>query len=476
MSKILGYGISIPRFQIENSVLHPRKGKKGKRRIIFSDEDSITLAFDAACRCFESCTQGQNESHFTEEIDAVLFASTTPVFQNRYHASFLAEMLDLRKGILAMDLTASPRSGTDALLMAFQLMKTDNYKKILLLAADSFFPPIGDEFIPTYRNGHAGCALLIGSQDGIAEIRSARTFSSFIAEDFTYKGNPVQLDSRFSRSAGFASSVDQSLDNFLSSGTHKSSDYDKVILNSIHAKSAKRSFGKRGFDIDNQLVKDELEPETGSTGVCHAIILLIDCLEKISGNTLLIDYYNGTNIFHIEQADREHKKKGRIIQDQLKDGVNIKNYQDYLVLKNAAEAASNTQKREIFSSYMMLEREKENVLHLKGLACTQCGTVYFIKTQRCKKCKNETFRPKKLAKRGVIFTFTKEFYFPSSFPPVTMAVIDLEGGGRLTLQMTDEMYPEESDENLIGSEVRLVLRKMMETDTNPNYFWKCKRC
>ena len=52
MSHIASYGVSLPRYQIENHVLHPQLGKrKGSRTVVFSDEDVLTLAFDAAINC-----------------------------------------------------------------------------------------------------------------------------------------------------------------------------------------------------------------------------------------------------------------------------------------------------------------------------------------------------------------------------------------------------------------------------------------
>jgi uncharacterized OB-fold protein len=125
----------------------------------------------------------------------------------------------------------------------------------------------------------------------------------------------------------------------------------------------------------------------------------------------------------------------------------------------------------MFSSEMMQEREKETLLYLKGLKCDKCGTIYYLKSARCKKCKCEKFSEVQLSKRGTVYTLTSEHYFPTTFPPITMVVVDLEGGGRMTVQQTDTMYPEKNKIE-IGSKVRLVLRKMIENDAKPNYFWK----
>ncbi len=80
-----------------------------------------------------------------------------------------------------------------------------------------------------------------------------------------------------------------------------------------------------------------------------------------------------------------------------------------------------------------------------------------------------------LAKEGTVYSVTSEYYFPNSFGPTNMVVIDLEGGGRITVQQTDDMYQDESTKIGIGDKVELVLRKMMENDSKPNYFWKCRK-
>lgn len=473
MSNIINYGVSIPRFRIENNILNPKRGK-GKRAIIFSDEDIITLSYDASCKCLENEAEKSNTNFEKLGIDAVLFATTTPVFKNRYHASFLTDMLGLPSGILAMDLCTSPRAGSDALLLADQLLSTNKYNKILVLAADTFFPPVGEEFTPSGREGHAGCALLLSKENGIASIKTNKAYSSTIAEEFIYKDSAIQLDSRFSRDAGFMSNINFALKDFLGNNEVKPDAVNAVILNSLYAKNAVGLFKKAGFDIDKQLFVDKIQNQIGYSGVCHSLLLLIHSLQKNSGSILLLDYYNGTNIFHIEQTEQINADS-KTIDEQINNFAPIESYQDYLTLEKAGNIHSAVRKKqEIFSSDIMLEREKETIIHLSGFKCSQCGTVYFIKAQRCNKCGEENFSSKKLSKHGVIFTFTKEHYFPSSFPPVTMAVIDLDGGGRMTLQVTDEMYPNKMMETLIGDKVKLVLRKMIENDIKPNYFWKCK--
>ena len=43
----------------------------------------------------------------------------------------------------------------------------------------------------------------------------------------------------------------------------------------------------------------------------------------------------------------------------------------------------------------------------------------------------------KLARRGKLFTFTNDFLHETPDPPVSHAVVDLDGGGRMYCQLTD---------------------------------------
>lgn len=454
MSFIKDYNIAIPRFRITDNSLHPRLGRNGQHSICFADEDLITLAFQA--------TANLKLETLNSKLDGVLFATLTPVFKNRYHASFLADLLNLPQGILALDFTNSARSGTDALLLANTLIDSGEYKNILVVAADVHFPAIGKELSTPF--GHGACAILLSNEKGIAEITAAKSYSSSLAEEFSYKGNAIQYDPRFSRDAGFKTNLTSSLKNFVSNPKQ----YDAIILNSLYARIAGGIFAKTGFE-ETHFAKDTLTSKIGNTGAAHALLLLVNEIENEKKNILLADYTNGTNFFEIKKQSTIQEK---VVQNQLENVEFITSYQDYLLLRKAGNYNSaNYETKEMFSSEMMQEREKDTLQYLKGLKCDSCGTIYYLKSTRCKKCKTDKFSEVQLSKQGTVYTLTSEHYFPSSFPPIHMLVIDLDGGGRVTVQQTDTMYLE-NNKIEIGSKVKLVLRKMIENDAKPNYFWK----
>lgn len=453
MSFVKSYGVAFPYYRVEDAVLHAKGKNNSFRAVCYSDEDIITLSFQAAKECL---------SENNDSIDAIFFATSTPVFHNRYHATYLADLLGLKTSVTGLDFINTERCGTDALIMANELVNCGKHTNLLVIAAAVDFPGIGEELFS--NKGHAACAILLNNTDGIAKISESFSVSAFMPEEFSYKNNFIRQDARYSRDEGFKQNMLQVLDKLK----ENSRTIDKIILNSKYSKLAGPSFIKSGY-AENQFSKDKLTSKIGNTGSAHALLQLIHEIESGTKNILVIDYTNGSNTIYIESIKEINRK---FLQDKLIISQNIVSYQDYLLLRKEGNFNSVKYKnRDMFSSEMMNEREKESFIHLLGMKCNECGTNYIIKTARCKKCKAETFKPVKLSDTGKVYSFTREHYFPVSFPPVTMLVIDLDGGGRVTVQQTDTMYPENNTIK-IGSEVKLVLRKMIEHDQKPNYFLK----
>jgi hydroxymethylglutaryl-CoA synthase len=450
VSFIKKYNVALPQFRISDNVLDPRRGREVQHAVCYTDEDIITLAWQAA-------------EKLGDEVDAVLFATTTPVFKRRYHASYLAGLLGLPDGITVLDMGTTNRAGTDALLLADTFISSGKHNNILVVASDVSFPAIGKENSTPF--GHGAVAMLVSKDKGFAQITNAASFSEALAEEFAYKGEKVKYDVRFARTAGFKNNMKKVLAELAPEGI------DSLIINSAYVKLIFSTLKKAGYDMEKQVAPDKLVPRFGYLGAAHGLLRLVYAMENTSGTSVLVDYNNGSNVITVEVA----KKVAPILGD-LENKTPITYYQDYLALRKRGKFdGRGYESIEIFSSEMMQEREKDQLLRLKGFECKDCGTVYYLKAARCNNCKGTDFAEKQLSKTGTVYSLTSEFYFPNSFPPTNMIVIDLDGGGRMTVQQTDDMYQNENTKISIGDKVKLVLRKMMENDKKPNYFWKCVR-
>jgi uncharacterized OB-fold protein len=123
-----------------------------------------------------------------------------------------------------------------------------------------------------------------------------------------------------------------------------------------------------------------------------------------------------------------------------------------------------------FTSEIMEERNKRLWLSLEAKRCSSCGAIIALPLPGCPHCKESTeLREFTLSRTGTVFSVTHEHYYPTPEPPLGMATVNLDGGGRLTLQAADENVPLQ-----VGDRVELVWRRLHNAGGRPNYFWKCR--
>lgn len=106
-------------------------------------------------------------------------------------------------------------------------------------------------------------------------------------------------------------------------------------------------------------------------------------------------------------------------------------------------------------------REIPQRYRLEAGKCKNCGYIAFPPRQICPECKGKDFEPTRLSDKGKIVSYTiirvppKNFSFQAPYP---VAIIELDGGGRITAQIADASQ----DEVKIGERVKIVLRKIQE--------------
>ena len=203
--------------------------------------------------------------------------------------------------------------------------------------------------------------------------------------------------------------------------------------------------------------------DIGVTGAAMPLLLLAQALDHANTGDLIlaISYGDGADGFLF----RALGGCGRLRQDGAT--MEYPSYQVYRKLRDFGRASDGT--GEI--SNVMLRREEPQNVRLHGSVCPQCGAVAFPIAKVCAACKHHgDLREKALARRGRLFTFTKDFLYNAPVQPTVMAVVDLEGGGRFLCQMTDV----DPDAVQIGMDVELVMRRMREGAGDHYYYWKCR--
>ena len=163
MAGISAFGAYVPRYRLGAETGGWESA--GQRSIANFDEDSVTMAVAAAIDCLKG--------HEREDIDGLLFATTTPPYAEKQCASIIATALDLRRDIFTADITGVLRAGTTALKSALDSVAAGSAKHVLVVASDTRQgAPKGE----TERNsGDGAVAFVISKERIIAEQAGAHT-------------------------------------------------------------------------------------------------------------------------------------------------------------------------------------------------------------------------------------------------------------------------------------------------------------
>ena len=97
-------------------------------------------------------------------------------------------------------------------------------------------------------------------------------------------------------------------------------------------------------------------------------------------------------------------------------------------------------------SYVPYSKLADFAVHLKdgrlmGTVCRGCGASAFPPRADCPKCLSDDFEFSKYSGRGTIYTYSTIAAAPTGFEdyaPYTVAVVDLEEGGRLLADLGAE--------------------------------------
>jgi uncharacterized OB-fold protein len=107
-----------------------------------------------------------------------------------------------------------------------------------------------------------------------------------------------------------------------------------------------------------------------------------------------------------------------------------------------------------------------------GSRCRACSFVHLPPARVCSSCQtvDDMERVRLADMPATVATYTVDRLAYSMSPPTVAAVLDFDGGGRYTCELTDV----DPDAVRIGLRVELTFRKISEAKGIHNYFWKAR--
>jgi hydroxymethylglutaryl-CoA synthase len=361
------------------------------------------------------------------------------------------------------------RAGVSALLAGTNAVRAGARKDVLVTAADTRIAAPESEMEGLL--GDAAAAVRVGSDHVIAEIVD----TAFVSEEFTHLWRTdaqrflQAFPGRFSNTYGYSRDVGQAIQALLARHSLKPENIAKLAVSSPDARAVIDLAKELGFDPKRQLAASVVTA-IGSAGVADPLLALGAVLDDASPHDWIIvgAYGEGADVLLLRATDELPRRRASCSWKQWLDSrMLLPSYEKYLKFRRVVDVDETG---EAINNVLEFKELKQDI-RLYGSRCEACGTVQFPIARVCIKCHaRDRLSDHKLRKHGTIFTFTVDHLIANIEHPLPMAVVDLDGGGRLYLQVTDFSEPEVT----IGQPLTLTFRRLHEGGGNHNYFWKAR--
>lgn len=457
MAGIAAWGTTVPLWRLDRAMLGrawDTPSLPGERGVAGGDQDSLTLGVEAALACV-----GDDAS----AVDAVFFATTTPPYAEKHGAATIAAVLD-RHEVRTTDITGTLRAGTQALRAALDAVDA-GARAALVVAAD--VRPGEPSTASEQLFGDAAAAVLI-TADGAHAI----TGRASIAEDFTGPWRRTgdafvqNFDAKSETEYGYARAVEEAATAALADAGVAASNLDAFAAYAPDPRTYATTAKRLGIAD----AKDPLFMSLGNLGAAHALVSLAHALENGDAGQSILCAASGEGADAlVVRTGAGARAPARTVADGIAGKRLLPSYERYVRFRKLMQWDDPI----VPGSTIRYWRDRAQALPLYGVRCTACETVQFPANRACIACgvadKMDRVR---MQRRGEVFTFTLDHLIAGEYleTPVPRAVVDLDGGGRIFMEVTDC----DPSEIQVGMRVELTFRLMHEAAGFKNYYWKAR--
>jgi 3-hydroxy-3-methylglutaryl CoA synthase len=440
---ILAYGAYLPKLRLArksvaeaNAWFNPalRGLAKGERTMCNWDEDTVTMAVEAA----RDCLLSQDRS----ALAALSLASTSFPFEDRLNAGIVLEALNLAPSVNAQDLTASQRAATSGLVTALQIAR-GGAGPILLVASEKRRTKTAS--LSELQTGDGAAALLVGAGPVVARLiahasRTVDFVDHFRGEGFEFD---YSWEERWIRDEGYNKIVPAALADLFKATDVKPADIAHFampcVLPRVAAGIAKRA------GMPDAAVRDNLHAVCGETGSAHPLVMLVDSLEraKPGEKILVVGFGQGCDALLFEATERLPKLAPRLgVKGHLARRKEETNYSKFLAFNDlvAIERGlrADVDKQTPLSS---LYRNRRMLTGFIGGQCRKCGTLQFPKSNVCVNPNCNAFHSQEdhpfADTPAKVQSYTADRLTYSPDPPHYYGMVVFDEGGRAMMDFTD---------------------------------------
>ncbi len=437
-------------------------GGKGERAIASYDEDSVSMAVEAA---------RQSLGAYTGAVDTLMFATTSPPYAEKLNAAAIAAALDLPGSIASIELGTNSRMGLAALALGADLGRAGRIS--LVCAGDVVVGGPGGK--RERESGDAAVAFVTGPKDeAIAKVIGRASATSEVLDVWRLPEDAFarQWEERFGVEVLGPVSVDTAKRAVENAGIAPET-LSAVILDATNKRDVAGI--PRALGLRPEQVSDMHAASIGRSGVAHAGLVLAKTLDDAhAGDRILVlSTADGCDALVIEVTERiEQGRPARSVGHWLASKRDDLPYNDYLKWRGILPFEPPRRPDPERPSGPMMKRHENWKYAFYGSRCENCGQGHLPPQRVCVGCKSvDEMKDERYADEPCrITTYTLDHLAYSLQPPVVSMVVDFDSGGRVVCELTDG----DPDAVKIGDRLEMTFRRFYTGQGVHNYFWKAR--
>jgi 3-hydroxy-3-methylglutaryl CoA synthase/uncharacterized OB-fold protein len=461
MRGIVSYGAYLPYWRLDRKAIGEALGASagsGTRAVASYDEDTTSLGVEAG----RAALRG-----ITVVPQALYFATSDPAYLDKTNATAVHAALDLPTSAFAVDIVGSVRSAVGAMRAA-----RDARGPALAVLSDirTGLPGGSDE-----RDGGDGAAAFVFADDApdarvLAEPIGGASATAEFLDRWRLPGESASRvwEERFGEHA-YVPLGEAALTEALKNAGVTAPAVTRLIVAGSHGRAVKRVAASAG--VRKEAIGDDFTASIGNTGTAHAGLMFADALDRAKADDVIVvvSLADGADASVWRATGASHRACG--IAAQIGGGGRV-SYPTFLTWRGFVKREPPRRPDPQAPEAPPARRAEAWKFAFTGSRCQSCGTRHLPPQRVCVKCHAvDKMAPDRLADTpATIATFTVDRLAFSPSPPMVVAVLDFEGGGRFQSEMTD-VDPKAVK---IGDRVTMTFRRLITAGGVHNYFWKAK--
>ncbi len=462
MAGISACGVHVPRMRLPLSLIHApdQPPSVHEKAVAGADEDVVTMAVAAGNDCLAGCDPAG--------IDHVYLASTSSFFTEKSAAAIVAKALGLRPDVVTVDYGSSLRGSATALRAAVSAVASGAARAVLVVTSDV---RTAEPYSAMEADlGDAAVAFVIEADAPLRlEVDGAASRQAFDVWREDGAGSLRSWEDRFVVRYGYFEPVIAAWDQLRRESGLEPSLIQHLALHAPDRRSHLELAQQLGFRTEQ--VVDSLFGRVGNCGSAFAPLLLAIAAWRAQPGERILSCFAGDGAHLMSWVLDRPLARSSTLDEQLKRRIMLRSYRQYLKCRGLDGGGADRKSADGISATVSY-RDQDADIGFTGVRCRRCETEQFPPARVCYRCfARDDFEPVALARRrGVLLSYSKDYFFPSPMPPVVAGVCALGGSARAYLQLAD--YG--GEELRTGLPVEFVFRRIHASGGRPAWFWKSR--